>query len=201
MLTGENVTVAVIDTGVDMGHDEFKHLRLAGWKEFVYGKEQPYDNHGHGSHVAGIIVADDALRGGAIEVDLLVAQVFPDEGKADNSDIAEAVDWATDQGADIITMSLGGESLPGVADDIENAVNEAMDKGVFVVASAGNGQQESDDEDGVKSPASVARVRVGEWESSWASPVSPSSAFASPKSRSLTSPSSVNFTLAGFKSR
>ena len=166
-LTGDNVTVAVIDTGIDMGHDEFDDVNLVGWKDFVDNEDKPYDKIGHGTHVAGIIVAHGDLRGGAYNVNLLVAQVFKDDGTGDSDDVARAVRWATDQGADIITMSLGGGRMPILGTDAEDAVDEAIDKGVYVVAAAGNSQDDDDSEDDVKSPASVERViAVGAIDSS-----------------------------------
>lgn len=166
-LTGDNVTVAVIDTGIDMGHDEFDDVNLVGWRDFVNHEEKPYDNIGHGTHVAGIIVAHNDLRGGAYNVNLLVAQVFQDNGDGDPDHVAAAVRWATDEGADIITLSLGGGRYPVFGTDGEDAVNEAIDQGVFVVAAAGNSQNDDDSEDDVKSPASVERViAVGAIDSS-----------------------------------
>ncbi len=157
-LTGSNVTLAIIDTGIEIGHDEFDDVHLAGWKDFVYDKESPYDHIGHGTHVAGVIVAHDKLRGGAYNVNLLVAQAFNDDAEGEDSDIADAVRWATAEGADIITMSLGGGAFPVVGDETENAVNDAITEGVFVIAAAGNSQQDDNDDDDVKSPASVDRV-------------------------------------------
>lgn len=165
-LTGDNVTVAVIDTGIDMGHDEFDDLNLVGWKDFVKSEEKPYDKVGHGTHVAGIIVAHGDLRGGAYNVNLLVAQVFKDDGTGNSDDVAAAVRWATDEGADIITLSLGSNNTIILGTDAEDAVDEAIDKGVYVVAAAGNNQEEDPDDD-VKSPASVERViAVGAIDSS-----------------------------------
>jgi subtilisin family serine protease len=114
--------------------------------------------------MAGIIFAKGLLRGVAPEADLIAVKAIGASGSGGDQGISEAVDFCADpnrdgdpaDGADVISLSLGGESRPIIGTRTEDAVNRAMDLGILVVASAGNDGQ-SDDGD-VESPASVARV-------------------------------------------
>ncbi len=143
---GKGVKVAVIDTGLDMGHEDLSVNALQG-KNFVgMGKKgtnatapnQNTDNQTHGTHVAGIIAADDNGKGGiGIAPDAKVAGfcVFPKSGGADTADTIRAIKAAVKDKYDIINMSLGG---PGYSKPYEDAVNEAYNAGVAVFAAAGN---------------------------------------------------------------
>jgi serine protease AprX len=143
-----------------MGHPDFKNLELAGWLDAIDGATQPYDDEGHGTAMAGIVVAQDGLEGNAPGVSLLVAKAIGEEGTGDDVQIAEAVDWCVDNQADIISLSLGGDQGFGSgflsSDALEESVEDAIDEGVFVVAAAGN---DGEDDDGdVESPGSVEDV-------------------------------------------
>ena len=116
---GEEVIVAVIDTGV-----EYRHPDLAdnvwsgiGWN-FAGGNDDPMDYHGHGTHVAGTIAAvgDDGygVAGVAWDARIMVLKALGDDGRGWTADIAEAVTYASNHGADVINMSLGGESYSQV---------------------------------------------------------------------------------------
>lgn len=159
-LDGSGVLVCVVDSGIEMDHPDLSHLTLAGWLDVIDGRDAPYDDEGHGTAMAGIIVAQDGLRGNAQGVELLVAKAIDDEGSGSDEGIAEAVNWCVDEQADIISLSLGGEGGFGFAgittDQLEQAVQDALDLGVFVVAAAGNDGQ--DDDGDVSSPGSVADV-------------------------------------------
>ena len=159
-LDGSGVLVCVVDSGIEMDHPDLRHLTLAGWLDVIDGRDAPYDDEGHGTAMAGIIVAQDGLRGNAQGVELLVAKAIDDEGSGSDEGIAEAVNWCVDEQADIISLSLGGEGGFGFAgittDQLEQAVQDALDLGVFVVAAAGNDGQ--DDDGDVSSPGSVADV-------------------------------------------
>lgn len=142
---GENVTVAVIDSGVSpFGRDSFGERLLRGYNA-IFRIPGGIDFANHGTHVAGTIgqetnnrtgVAGIAYRANILPVTSLLALT----GSGLDSWIIDSIIWATDQGADIINMSLGG-SLPSKA--MEDAVNYAYERGVTVVASSGNdGQNE-----------------------------------------------------------
>ena len=156
---GENVTVAVIDSGVNpFGRDSFGERLLPGYNA-IFRIPGGIDFANHGTHVAGTIgqetnnrtgVAGIAYRANILPVTALLALT----GSGLDSWIIDGIMWATDQGADIINMSLGG-SLPSKA--MEDAVNYAYERGVTVVASSGN-----DGENDVAFPAAYENcIAVG----------------------------------------
>ena len=159
-LDGSGVVVCVVDSGIEMDHPDLTHLALAGWFDVINGQNEPYDDEGHGTAMAGIIVAKNGLTGNAQGVDLLVAKAIDSNGQGTDTGIAEAVDWCADNQADIISLSLGGEggiSIGGITtDQLENSVQDALEQGIFVVAAAGNDGQ--DDDGDVSSPGSVEDV-------------------------------------------
>ncbi|MBJ84159.1 MAG: hypothetical protein CMB52_01405 [Euryarchaeota archaeon] len=159
--SGAGVDVCIVDTGFDTSHPDLSHVNLAGWSDFVQNREEPYDDEGHGTAMAGILVAENLLEGIAPGVNLYIAKAITSSGTGTDSDIAAAVDWCTESGVDIISLSLGGQQ--GInwillsSDELENAVNRAINQGVYVVAAAGNDGGEDDDGD-VSSPGSVEDV-------------------------------------------
>jgi len=159
-LDGDGVVVCVVDSGIDLGHPDLDHLQLIGWKDAVNQVQEPYDDEGHGTAMAGIIVADGGLEGIARGVDLLVAKAIDQDGVGNDQIVSDSVDWCVDEGADIISLSLGGEQGLGsgffTTDSLEQSVEDALDSGVIVVAAAGN---DGEDDDGdVESPGSVEDV-------------------------------------------
>ena len=159
-LNGKGVVLCIVDSGIDLSHPDLGNLDLKGWRDSVNGIEQPYDDEGHGTAMAGIFVADGGLKGISRGVDLLVAKAIDGEGVGDAATVADSVDWCVQQGADIISLSLGGGQSFGsgifTTDQLEQSVEEALDNGVFVVASAGN---DGEDDDGdVGSPGSIEDV-------------------------------------------
>ena len=159
---GSDVTVCIVDSGIDMSHEDLDGLVLAGWMDFVNERQDPYDDEGHGTAMAGILVADGWLKGMAIGVNLLVAKALGADGSGDDGLVAEAVDWCVEQGADIVSLSLGGAPgiLPfsvGTGRDSGEASNDAIEQGVFVVAAAGNDGTDENDRD-VAHPSSERDV-------------------------------------------
>ena len=159
-LDGGGVVVCVVDSGVDLGHPDLRGVELRGWRDSVNGIEEPYDDEGHGTAMTGIIVSDGGLDGIAKGVELLVAKAINDDGQGTDETVADSVDWCVQQGADIISLSLGGSQSFGsgffTTDELERSVDDALDSGVFVVSSAGN---DGEDDDGdVGSPGSVEGV-------------------------------------------
>ena len=157
---GTGVILCIVDSGIDMGHPDLEDIELTGWLDAIDGATQPYDDEGHGTAMAGIIVAQDGLQGNAPGVSLLVAKAIGEGGTGDDEQISEAVDWCVDKQADIISLSLGGDQGFGSgflsSDALEESVEDAIDEGVFVVAAAGN---DGEDDDGdVESPGSVEDV-------------------------------------------
>lgn len=128
---GKGIKVAVLDTGYK------SHSTLpvpVAQRSFING-ESVVDKHSHGTHVSGTVLSRDEDIGLAPEADLIVGKVLSNRGSGSSSGIAAGVRWATDQGADIINMSLGGSSpyQPTI-----NAIKRAMDRGVIVCIAAGN---------------------------------------------------------------
>ncbi len=172
---GSGVVVAVLDTGINVEHPSLSHLvdgnanngELMGFRDYINnrnGIDKAYDDAGHGTHVAGIISARGSnfgdkltnggvdLLGGSPNVGLLIAKVCTKDDTCENSQIATAISWAADSGADIISLSLGGEGglsqLQQVGifqDEITREINEAIDQGIVVVSAAGNFGPESND--------------------------------------------------------
>ncbi|MEA1901906.1 MAG: S8 family serine peptidase [Actinomycetota bacterium] len=143
--TGKGVVIAIIDTGVDLDHPDLKS-KLERGRDFVDGDREPQDENGHGTHVAGIAAAikDNGIgiTGAAPDARILPVRVLNKEGVGDGESIAEAIRWATENGADVINLSLGGSSdllgrlfKNGPSND---AIREADAAGVVVVAAAGN---------------------------------------------------------------
>jgi len=139
----ENITVAIIDSGIDTDHDEFvgriSELSYNAYSEQV-GIEYIEDDLGHGTNVAGIIAAarnnNLGIDGITDNVQLMIIKVNqPGEDVYVNSAIVRGIYYAVDNGADVINLSLGS-STP--SSSIKAAVEYAHENEVFVVAAAGN---------------------------------------------------------------
>ena len=136
---GPEADIAVLDTGVDAAHPDLG-TKVVLQRNFTTSPETSVasDNAGHGTHVAGIAAArtnnGKGVAGSCPGCDLLVAKVVSGGG-ANDADVVDAIEWATDRGAEVVNLSLGG---PGRSDALENAVNYAWNNGVVVVAAAGN---------------------------------------------------------------
>jgi subtilisin family serine protease len=141
------IRVAVIDSGIDGGHPEFRG-RIAAHKSFVGGSALR-DVHGHGTFVSGLIAAslnnDQGIAGMAFPAQLLVAKVVRTDGVVPLEAEARAIRWAVDRGARVINLSLGGVRHPqDPARDSYSAVEAsaveyAVRNGAVVVAPVGNG--------------------------------------------------------------
>ena len=139
------VRVAVIDSGIDLGHPDFRG-RIAGARSFVGGSAQ--DTDGHGTFVAGVIAAglNDrvGIAGMAFPAQLLVAKVVGSDGTISPESEARAIRWAIGLGARVINMSIGGLRDPrdperDTYSKLEAAaVGYAVGHGAVVVAAAGN---------------------------------------------------------------
>ena len=132
---GKGVKVAVLDTGVDPDHPDLEKA-IVGHKDFTGDGIE--DKNGHGTHCAGIIAArlnGVGFVGVAPKADLLIGKVLNNKGSGRFAWIASGIDWAVSQGADIISMSLGG---PGSTNTLFKSIHAALQKGVFVMCAAGN---------------------------------------------------------------
>ena len=161
-LSGDGVDVCIVDTGLKLNHPDLEEVDVAGWMDIVQGKSNPYDDNGHGTSMAGILVADGGLNGLAKNVNLYVAKALLANGSGYEEDVVAAIDWCINQNVSIISLSLGGGQdlfplLGSSGRSIEDSVNDAIARGIFVVAAAGNDGGEEDDGD-VASPGSERRV-------------------------------------------
>ena len=137
--TGEGVTVAIIDTGVDYTHPDLAHA-FGDYKgyDFVNNDNDPQEGPGqyHGTHVAGTVAANGAIKGVAPEAKLLAYRVLGPNGGT-TEDVVAGVELAVKDGADVMNLSLGNTlNNPDWATSI--ALDWAMAEGVVAVTSNGN---------------------------------------------------------------
>ena len=157
---GKGVKIAVLDTGVDATHPDLKGQVVAS-KNFSPAADAT-DKVGHGTHVASIAAGTGAKSGGKYKgvapgAEIINGKVLDDTGGGDDSSILAGMEWAVEQGADVINMSLGGYDTPEL-DAMETGVNKlSAEKGVLFAIAAGNAGPEA-----VASPGSAdAALTVG----------------------------------------
>lgn len=141
---GEGVNVAILDTGVYSVHPDLTR-RIAQCKDFTHpripivsGKCE--DKNGHGTHVAGIVMADAGADGKGVygvapRANLFAYKVCGANGSCYADDIAAALNTAANEGANVVNMSFGSDQESSL---IKNAISSAVAKGVLLVAAAGN---------------------------------------------------------------
>ena len=157
---GKGVKIAVLDTGVDATHPDLKSQVIAA-KNFTPAATTD-DKVGHGTHVASIAAGTGAKSGGKYKgvapgAKIISGKVLDDTGSGDDSGILAGMEWAAEQGAQVVNLSLGGQDTPEV-DPLEALVNKLSDeKGILFAIAAGNSGPES-----VGSPGSAdAALTVG----------------------------------------
>lgn len=132
-----SITVAVLDTGIDANNEDLRGKVIA--VKNCTDSNTSDDRYGHGTHVAGIIAANTNNNLGVASVgyniSLINAKGLSDSGSGYYSWLADCLVWASDNGAKVINMSLGGSSDSQLLSD---AINYAWNKGVVLVAAAGN---------------------------------------------------------------
>jgi len=167
---GRGIRVAVIDTGIDYTHPDLggcfgAGCKVAGGYDFYNNDNDPFDDNGHGTHVAGIIAANGSIRGVAPEATLLAYKALGSGGSGWASTIIAALEAAVDpdnnpltnDGAHVINMSLGGGGNPD--SPLSQAVDRAVQQGSIVVVAAGNeGNYGQDGYATIGSPASARRA-------------------------------------------
>ena len=152
-LTGEGVRVCIVDTGIDISHPSFRNTNLV-FKDMISNSNSPvdYGATAHGTLMAGILVSQEHQFGVSPGVDLGVVAALSDDGSgmntADEQKISDSIEWCINEfSADIISLSLGGtqsESMTREGPSV-SSVRKALDRGIFVVAAAGNDGGNSDD--------------------------------------------------------
>lgn len=136
-IDGTGINVSVLDTGIYAAHPDIAGRIIKGY-DFVNNDNDPADDDGHGTHVAGTVGGNGAggtTTGVAPNVSLLIAKVCNSGGWCFNSDIVDAIQWSVENGADIISMSLGDTAR---SNTIHLAINNAINMEVVVIAAAGN---------------------------------------------------------------
>ena len=166
-ITGKGETVCIVDTGINYSHpslgscygnnDASSSCKVLGGYDFVNSDEDPLDDNGHGTHVAGIVAANGSIKGIAPDAKLIAVKVLNQEGYGYVSDVIAGMEWcianASKFNISVISLSLGcNETVDGYSDycDTTNAfagcsrkeftevINEAIAKNISVVAATGN---------------------------------------------------------------
>ena len=151
---GSGIGIAVIDSGLTAWHDDLTQAGIPGsqrvdqFVDFVNGRTSPYDDYGHGTHVAGIIAGNGFDSGGARTgiapgAHLLVLKVLDGSGRGRISDVIAAFDYVVSHGGAVGTRIINLSVAAGVFESYETdlltlAARRAVDHGIVVVASAGN---------------------------------------------------------------
>ncbi|PZE22684.1 S8 family peptidase [Paenibacillus xerothermodurans] len=133
-----NVTVAVVDTGIDLNHSDLTPQLVSGMN-VVNTSTPPYDDVGHGTHVAGVIGAlvnnNLGVAGMSWYNNIMPVKVLAANGAGTTYAVAQGIIWATDHGADVINLSLGNYAESNFLHD---AIRYAYDHDVVLVAASGN---------------------------------------------------------------
>ena len=146
-LTGQGVGVAILDTGIFL-HRDFED-RLAAFVDMVKRRKEPYDDNGHGTHIAGIIAGAGIDSGGryhgvAPGCSLISLKVLDHRGNGYASDVLEGLKWIRDHREEynirIVNISVGSFSRRGMSEEsaLVKGVDAAWDAGLVVVVAAGN---------------------------------------------------------------
>jgi subtilisin len=135
---GAGVKVAVLDTGIDYSHEELDANYRGGY-DFVFNDDDPFDDsfNSHGTHVAGIVAAEEngiGVIGVAPEVELFAVKVLDGAGFGTADWIIAGIEWAAQNGIDVINMSIEGPD----AQALHDACDQAYEAGVLLVAAGGS---------------------------------------------------------------
>lgn len=148
-LTGKGIVVAVLDTGIDPHEDLTEPSnRILAWKDLVYHENSPYDDNGHGTHVAGIIAgngrhSNGKYRGIAPEAKLVGVKILNEDGSGRLSDVISGIEWCIDSlpalNIRAINLSIGSEVQESYrSDPLCRVTTAAWEKGITVCTAAGN---------------------------------------------------------------
>ena len=135
---GKDIIVAIVDTGVDLYHPDLENQLVWGY-DFVNDDFDPMDDCGHGTHCAGIAAAEAnngiGVAGLSWDAKIMPIKVLNAEGSGGEFDIAHGIIWAAYNGADVVSLSIGGYS-PSYT--IKDAIDYAYSGGCLVIAAVGN---------------------------------------------------------------
>ena len=134
---GDTVKVAVLDTGIDLNHEDLKENIIEG-KNFINPDEPPHDRCGHGTHCSGIIAASNnetGVVGVAPKAKIMPVKVLDDNGNGNMEAVLNGLRWAGENNADLICMSLG---TPEPVEEIRLEIEELIKNKIVVFVAAGN---------------------------------------------------------------
>jgi subtilisin family serine protease len=139
-ISGQGVKIAIVDTGIDQAHPDFQGRIL---NTYDNTGQSVQDGCGHGTHCASIAAGSGAAsqgkyRGVAPGASLLIAKVLRNDGSGMMSDVMDGVEWAVDQGSQIISLSLGEAGSSDGNDPLSELCEAAIQRGVVVCVAAGN---------------------------------------------------------------
>ncbi|MFH1520466.1 MAG: S8 family serine peptidase, partial [Candidatus Micrarchaeota archaeon] len=166
-ITGSGQTICVIDTGINYNHASFTGGVYLGGYDYVNSDSDPLDDHGHGSHVAGIIASQDSTyRGVAPGAKLVAVKALNSVGSGSTSDIIAGIDWCTNNATiyniSVISMSLGSSirhTMPCPSDLMASSIASALSANISVVVAAGNnGWGASGTAPGIGTPSCIPGV-------------------------------------------
>ncbi|HEX2064252.1 MAG TPA: S8 family serine peptidase, partial [Acidimicrobiales bacterium] len=141
-----DVVSCVLDTGIHTAHADLDQGQVVAWKDYVAGKTSPYDDNGHGTHVAGILAgqgdASSTYRGVAFGSALVGVKVLDSTGGGSSTGIINGIDFCVANKAAynvrVLNMSLGTSGSSDGTDAMSVATNNAFDHGILPVVAAGN---------------------------------------------------------------
>ncbi len=143
--TGNGIRVAVLDTGLDLTHPDFKNRGPIVSQSFIDGVTTVQDGHGHGTHCCGTVCGPVAPSTGprygvAPLASLYVGKVLSDQGVGADGGILAGIEWAITENCAIISMSLGSDVTPGApySQEYEQAAQAGLEQGTLIIAAAGN---------------------------------------------------------------
>ncbi len=141
----EAITIAIVDTGVDLDHPELADSIVAGY-DFINSDNDPDDDGGHGTHVAGIAAAisddENGMAGVAGGCKIMPVKVLDENGSGTTETVMHGINYAVANGADVINLSLGFQSRSMA---VEDAIENALAQDIVVVAAVGNRTYEEEE--------------------------------------------------------
>jgi len=152
-VAGHGIGIAILDTGVYPHKDLVtSRNKIVAFKDFVGEVKYPYDDNGHGTHVAGIIAGDGTesngkYKGIATDCNIIGVKVLNNEGSGNISDVLAGIQWVLDHkqrfNIKILNLSVGMKDVEGEKAALVRGVNAAWDNGLIVIAAAGNNGPDS----------------------------------------------------------